>query len=280
MAHGKRTRAFATDGDVTRYFDAPDVGALLESPRTSWAGEIGPAPDADRLVQPVLRPRKIICVGLNYFDHAREVGKATPQHPTLFAKFATSLIGPTDDIRLPSVSDEIDWEAELAVVIGTTVREADEGIAHDAILGYTVLNDVSVRDWQRRTSEWLQGKTFDRTTPVGPVIVTADEFDPTEPHEIRTTVDGHVEQRGSTTDMIFSPASIVAYISTFMTLEAGDIIATGTPAGVGFAQRPPRFLHAGSIVETHIGGIGTLANTCVATTRSHTNKEAARHGNH
>ena len=175
----------------------------------------------------------------------------------------------------------MDWEAELAIVIGAPARNLHQVAALDAILGYTVLNDVSARDWQQRTSEWLQGKNFDATTPLGPTIVTTDEFDPTEDHEIRTTVDGRVEQLGTTSNMIFSPAQIVSYISTFMTLEPGDIIATGTPAGVGFIQAPPRYLAPGSRVETHIAGIGTLTNLCVETPLENVLAEKAEaHGHH
>jgi acylpyruvate hydrolase len=281
IADGDRTRAFTTDGAVTTYFDARDVGELLHLPRAEWAGRVGPSPDPMMLLQPILRPGKIVCVGLNYHDHAAEVGKPAPDYPTLFAKFATALVGPTSNILLPAVSTRMDWEAELAIVIGAPARNLDQVAALDAILGYTVLNDVSARDWQQRTSEWLQGKNFDATTPLGPTIVTTDEFDPTEDHEIRTTVDGRVEQLGTTSNMIFSPAQIVSYISTFMTLEPGDIIATGTPAGVGFIQAPPRYLAPGSRVETHIAGIGTLTNLCVETPLENVLAEKAEaHGHH
>lgn len=270
MERTGRRRAFRRDGDAVTVLPFSDVGELLAQP--DWRDVEGlpvDGPALDEIRAPFAHPGTVICVGLNYGAHAAEVGKERPRHPTLFAKVPSALIGPTEDIVLPSasVSTKVDWEAELVIVIGATVRDADEETARAAILGYTVMNDVSVRDWQKRTEEWFQGKNFDSTTPIGPVVVTADEFDPAEGHSVETVVNGIVQQSGRTDDLIFSPAQIVAYISEFMTLSPGDMIATGTPAGVGAAQTPPRFLSEGDEVITRISGIGELRNRCVRAPR-------------
>ncbi|WP_163618475.1 MULTISPECIES: fumarylacetoacetate hydrolase family protein [unclassified Microbacterium] len=259
---GGTTRAFRQDDSGTFFYAAGNVDELLRDPLwREQSSEPGEAPAPGELTQPVIRPGKVICVGLNYHDHAAEVGKQPPDVPTLFSKVATALIGPRDEIELPPLSSEIDWEAELAVVIGSQVKRASEQQAREAILGYTVLNDVSVRDWQRRTSEWFQGKNFDRSTPVGPVIVTADELDPSDGLRVQTIVNDRVEQDGTTSNLIFGAVDLVVYLSQFLTLEPGDMIATGTPGGVGFVQKPPRFLRSGDVMTTRIEGIGDLVNT-------------------
>ncbi|MBV6760225.1 fumarylacetoacetate hydrolase family protein [Rhodococcus opacus] len=269
------TRAFRQIGERTELLAATDVGALLRNPfLLQDPGEPIAAPAAHLLAPPVLAPTKFLCAGLNYFEHAREVGKPAPQYPTLFAKLPNSIVGAAENIELPvpSVSERVDWEAELVIVIGTRTRDVDEAGAARAIFGYTAMNDISVRDWQKRTEEWLQGKNFDRTTPVGPVVVTVDEFDPADPHLVETLVGTESKQAGRTSDLIFSPAALVAYIAQFMTLEPGDLIATGTPAGVGSGRTPQEFLKDGDVVTTRIDGIGTLRNLCVIpaalTTRS------------
>lgn len=211
-----------------------------------------------------VKPGKILCIGLNYHDHAAEVGAEIPEYPTIFTKFRNSLIGPEDPIAMPEASTKIDYEAELAVVIGKNVRKADEAGALDAIAGYTIMNDVSVRDWQGRTSEWFQGKNWDNTTPIGPWVVSRTDVDPVAGLRIECLVDGEVVQSGSTADMIFSPAYLVSYISQFMTLEPGDIIACGTPAGVGMSKKPRRWLEPGQKLTTRIEGIGEMTNACVA----------------
>lgn len=213
-------------------------------------------------VQPIDRPGKVICAGLNYRDHAAEMGFDIPEYPAIFAKFANCLIGPGDEIHMPTQSTKIDWEVELGLVIGQRISRIKEEEALTGLLGYTVTNDVSVRDWQGRTAQWFQGKNWDRMTPFGPVIVTPDELDPTTGLAMRCTVDGEVRQSGNTSDMIFTPAQLVAYISTFMTLEAGDLILTGTPAGVGLSYHPRRWLKQGQILTTSIEGIGELTNKC------------------
>lgn len=263
-----RRRVFRRDGDGDGMILLPfdDVGELLRHEHwREMEGTPGGWLDAGEVRGPFARPSAVICVGLNYGRHAAEVGKEPPRFPTLFAKVPSALIGPTEDIVLPpaSVSTQVDWEAELVIVMGSTVKNAGATEAHEAILGYTIMNDVSVRDWQKRTEEWFQGKNFDRTTPIGPFIVTADEFDPARGHRVETIVNGAVEQSGSTDDLIFTPGEIVAYVSGFMTLSPGDMIATGTPAGVGVARKPPRFLKEDDEVVTRISGIGELRNRCV-----------------
>jgi acylpyruvate hydrolase len=192
------------------------------------------------------RPGKVVCVGLNYRHHILEMGRGLPEYPTLFAKFADVLIGPRDPIRLAPESSAADWEAELAVVVGRTVRRADEKGASAAIAGFCVLNDVTMRDWQYRTTQWLQGKSFEATTPVGPALVTPDGLPggvrPALP--ITGAVDGETVQKADTSDLVFDPVALVRYISTIMTLRPGDLIATGTPGGVGHARKPPRYLAA------------------------------------
>jgi acylpyruvate hydrolase len=200
-------------------------------------------------------------VGLNYRDHVLEMGHDLPDYPTLFAKYAPSLVGAYDDIVLPRVSDKIDWEVELTIVIGRSVRHATSEQAEAAIAGYTVLNDVSVRDYQRRTSQFLQGKTFDRTTPLGPWLVTSDQV-PAGGLDVSTVLDGETMQRSNTAELVFSPVDLVVYLSTIMTLNPGDVIATGTPGGVGHARKPPRYLTDGALVVTTVAGVGECRNTC------------------
>ncbi len=257
------TQAFRQEGGRTDYLPVADVGELLAGGDLALPGEPGPAPAPEDLLTPVLRPGKIVCAGLNYYDHAEEVGQQIPEHPTVFAKYANVLVGPVDPIAMPEESEKVDWEAELVAVIGTSVRHATPEQARAAIAGYTIMNDVSVRDWQGRTSEWFQGKNFDRTTPVGPVVVTADEVDPEAGLAIRCTVDGVRRQDSSTDRMIFSAVQLVEYLSRFMTLDPGDLVACGTPAGVGLAQKPRRiWLQDGQEVVTEIEGIGELRNLC------------------
>ena len=259
------TRAVRVDGDRAVETGHADVGALLAEPDWRAVAEAADGPAHDRsgldFAPLVPRPGKIICVGVNYAAHIAEMGREQPAYPTLFAKYAEALIGAYDDVVLPAASEAVDWEAELAVVIGTTVRHADEAAAEAAIAGYTVLNDVSARDWQNRTLQWLQGKTFEATTPLGPELVTSEEAG--SGLDLTCTVDGEVVQSANTADLVFGPAATVAYISTILTLRPGDVIALGTPGGVGHARRPPRYLSAGAVLTTAIAGLGECRNTCV-----------------
>ena len=190
----------------------------------------------------MLRPEKIVCVGLNYRNHILEMGRVLPDHPTLFAKYSSALIGAHDEIVLPRVFDRTDWEAELAVIIGAPARHTSVEDAPAAIAGYSVTNDVSVRDFQNRTLQWLQGKTFESSTPLGPELVTLDELDDAAGLELTCTVDGEQVQKALTSDLVFSPAALISYMSDIFTLRPGDVIATGTPAGVGHARTPPKYL--------------------------------------
>ena len=256
------TRAVRVDDDLAVETGDPDVGALLRRPdwRAVAAAADGPRHAVDRLdYAPVVPwPEKVVCVGLNYRSHITEMGRDLPEHPTLFAKFARALVGAHDPVVLPRGSTEVDWEAELGVVIGSPVRHADRAQARAAIAGYTVVNDVTARDFQFRTVEWLQGKTFERSTPVGPWLVTD-----AEPGKLSCAVDGEQMQSADTADLHFDPAALVAYISAISTLVPGDLIATGTPGGVGHARKPPRYLRPGSELVTRIDGIGQCRNVCV-----------------
>src|SRR2546430_3637020 len=190
----------------------------------------------------VTSPSKVICVGLNYRSHILETGRELPEYPTLFAKFAETLMGPRDDLVIPSVSERVDWEVELGVVIGRPVYRATPTEAKGAIAGYTVVNDVSMRDWQRRTLQWLQGKMFEHSTPAGPYLVTPGDVGDAADLEVRCEVDGEIMQQSRTSDLLFKPAEIVAYASQAITLRPGDLFATGTPGGVGNARKPPVYL--------------------------------------
>lgn len=254
------TTAALHDGDGWRRLPADDLSALLGSRPLEAIGQLAgePVPGAT-LALPLPTPGKVICCGLNYADHIVETGRDLPAYPTLFAKYADTLIGPEEDVVLPHGLD-VDWEAELAVVVGETIRGVDVEQARAAIAGYTVANDISVRDWQRRTLQWFQGKAWERTTPVGPVVVTPDEVDPVAGLEVVCRVNGDERQRGSTETLVFDSATLLAYISTFTTLRAGDLVLTGTPGGVGMGMTPPIYLASGDHVETEIVGIGTLNN--------------------
>ncbi|HEY7551688.1 MAG TPA: fumarylacetoacetate hydrolase family protein [Hyphomicrobiaceae bacterium] len=213
---------------------------------------------------PIARPPKFICVGLNYALHAKEGGHPIPTYPSFFLRVATSLTAPGAPVIRPKVSIQLDYECELAIVIGKGGRHIPEADALDHVFGYTLFNDVSVRDFQRKTTQWTPGKNFDSTGPLGPWIVTADELPPgASGLRIQTRVNGEVMQDSNTSDMIFSTASIVATLSEFMTLEPGDIIATGTPSGVAHARTPPAWMKAGDRVEVELEGMGVLSNPIV-----------------
>lgn len=209
---------------------------------------------------PVPDPDKIICIGVNYADHASETGLAKTEVPLFFAKYRNALTGPTSPILLPRVSSKIDYEGELAFIIGTRCKDVAEQDALQYVAGYTIMNDVSARDLQMRTSQYIAGKTLDTFAPMGPGIVPASAIPDPQAITLTTRVNGQVVQHASTASMIFSVAQIIAFLSSLMTLEPGDIIATGTPSGVGFMRTPPLFLQNGDIVEVEIEGIGQLRN--------------------
>ncbi|MBQ1444976.1 MAG: fumarylacetoacetate hydrolase family protein [Renibacterium salmoninarum] len=260
------TSAAVVRGDeLIEIAGVPDVGALLAAPdwqsvATAADGARHQAAAAD-LAPVVPHPGKIVCVGLNYRNHIKEMGRELPEFPTLFAKYPEALIGPRDDIELPAESDQVDWEAELAVVIGKPARRVSEAAAADHIAGYAVLNDVTMRDYQYRTPQWFQGKTWENSTPFGPYLVTPDEF--ALGAILRGQVDGRTVQEVPTSDLVFSPAQLVAYISTIFTLQPGDVIATGTPGGVGHARKPAEYLSDGNLLSTSIDGLGELQNRAV-----------------
>jgi len=216
------------------------------------------------LLSPVLRPGKVICLGLNYRDHAAESHMAIPEYPVLFHKVAGSLIGHGQPIVLPRISDKIDYEAELAIIIGRRGKYIIEEEALPFVAGYAAANDVSARDLQFRTSQWTTGKMLDTFGPLGPALVTSDEVPDPNNLSIRTILNGEVMQDGNTADMIFRVPSIVSYISQIVTLEPGDVIMTGTPSGIGNARSPQVFMKAGDTITIEIERLGKLTNPIVA----------------
>jgi 2-keto-4-pentenoate hydratase/2-oxohepta-3-ene-1,7-dioic acid hydratase in catechol pathway len=220
---------------------------------------------AVRLGSCVARPSKIICIGLNYAKHARETGAAIPEQPVVFFKASTALCGPNDDIVIPPGSQKTDWEVELAFVVGQRASYVSEERAMEYVAGYALLNDYSERDWQlKRGGQWVKGKSFDTFAPIGPFLATCDEI--SEPHQLRLwlTVNGESLQESNTSDLVFGIPTLVSYLSQFMTLMPGDVVSTGTPAGVGLGLDPPRYLKPGDVVELGIDGLGTSRQTAVA----------------
>jgi acylpyruvate hydrolase len=217
-----------------------------------------------KLLAPLPQPGKLICIGQNYLEHAKESGSSKPPYPIIFAKYNNSIIGPGDPIVIPTEVKKPDYEGELAVVIGRRGRSIPEAEALSYVGGYMVLNDVSARDWQNRTSQWVIGKTCDTFCPIGPALVTADEIPNPQDLHLRTSINGEELQNGYTGDMIFTVAVLIADMSRVMTLEPGDVIATGTPPGVGFARVPPRWLVPGDVVRIEIDKVGVLENPVVA----------------
>jgi acylpyruvate hydrolase len=266
---GTRTtaaRVEGSDGEAVEV-SAADVGALLA--QEDWpqiaAGAAGTRHSLSEVDYAPLvpRPGKVVCVGQNYRAHLAEQGIEAPTYPNLFAKFASALAGARDDIVLPLASNAVDWEVELGVVIGWPAYRANEQQAMAAVAGYTVLNDVSMRDWQYRASQFLQGKTFDKATPVGPWLVTRDDPDVDEAGmDLYCEVDGEMVQEGNTSDLLFNVPVLVSYISHAMTLQPGDVIATGTPGGSGQWREPKRYLRDGNVLVTRIDGLGECRNVC------------------
>jgi len=220
--------------------------------------------DSVRLAPPILRPPKFLAVGLNYADHVAEAGLETPKLPTIFNKQSTCVAGPTDPVHMPRVASALDYEGELGFVVGRRCRHVPREHAHAVIAGYLVVNDVSVRDWQLRIPTWTMGKSFDTHGPIGPWITTADEVGDPHALRVRTWVNGELRQDSSTKNLIFDCFAIVEHLSTAFTLEPGDVVATGTPGGVGIAMKPPKLLSIGDVVRVEIDGLGTLDNRVVA----------------
>ncbi|MBZ5739537.1 fumarylacetoacetate hydrolase family protein [Nocardioides mangrovi] len=218
---------------------------------------------AARLRPVVPSPGKIICVGLNYRAHIEETRREDSAYPVLFTKFATSLVGPTDPILVPPESEKVDWEGEIAVVIGTPARRVSEADALDHVLGYTVANDVSMRDFQRRTHQWLPGKTWDSSNPLGPELVTPDEAPDFPDMEMVVRYDDEVVQRTTADLMVFPVPELIATISTFTTLLPGDVILTGTPGGVGDRRDPPLYMTPGHRISVEVSGLGRIDNELV-----------------
>jgi acylpyruvate hydrolase len=265
---GSGTEAVRVEGDGAVGLGYPDLGALLAS-GSDWA-ERAAQGDGEAVelgnaayVPPVLRPEKIFLIGLNYRAHAEEARLPVPDDPPVFSMFWRALIGAHDDLVLPRNSDMVDWEAELGVVIGAELRHASEDEARVGIAGYTIVNDVSMRDWQRRTSQFLQGKTFERSSPAGPFVVTPDEVDHARRLHVTCTVDGEPMQDAYTDDLIFKPIPVVSYLSQILTLVPGDMVAMGTPGGVGGARDPQIYLRDGQVMRTAIEGLGEQINRCV-----------------
>jgi 2-keto-4-pentenoate hydratase/2-oxohepta-3-ene-1,7-dioic acid hydratase in catechol pathway len=249
--------------DVISLIAAGDAG--LEAARSAKASA-GLDLSSVKLLAPIPRPGKLICVGLNYRDHAIESGMEIPKVPTIFNKFASSVIGPGDDIVLPKNSEKPDYEAEFAFIIGRGGRYISENSWRDHIFGYTIVNDVSARDYQMATTQWLMGKTFDTFAPMGPWIVTDDEIHDPHALNIKMTINGEVLQNSNTRELIFNIPALLSYISGVCTLEPGDIVSTGTPAGVGLGFKPPRWLKPSEECVITVEGIGELRNRTVAET--------------
>ena len=231
------------------------IGELLEENSEA----VYPIEDV-RLLPPIPDPEKIVCIGLNYRDHAEEQNLSLPQNPLIFAKFSSSLIGNDDEIQLPAISQKVDPEAELCVVMLESGKELSPDKARQAIAGYTIGNDVSARDLQFSDKQWVRGKSCDTFAPCGPFLVTEDEIGDPHQLDIELSVNGKVQQSSNTRHLIFDCYTLVSYISQSITLKTGDLIFTGTPAGVGVFRKPPVFLKAGDVVEVSIEKIGTLRN--------------------
>ena len=248
---------------VVGRYDRAGINAALADLGTARASGASDTLDIGEvtLLPPVPRPGKVICIGLNYVDHAKEGGNPIPDYPAVFLRALTSIVGPGAPIVRPPCSDKLDFEAELAVVIGRPASRVSERDALSHVAGYTCFNDGSVRDYQRKSTQWTMGKNFDATGALGPEVVTPDEL-PEGARGLRVVsrLNGQTMQDGNTADMIFSIPRLIEILSEVMTLEPGDVIATGTPAGVGYARKPPVFMRPGDVCEIDIEGIGTLRN--------------------
>jgi 2-keto-4-pentenoate hydratase/2-oxohepta-3-ene-1,7-dioic acid hydratase in catechol pathway len=258
LADGKRIDVSAFGEDFTVDFFAQDGLARLADWLKIHESNCPEVSDKERLGAPVFRPGKLICIGLNYALHAKESGMEPPKEPVVFFKATSAIIGPNDDVIIPKGSKKTDWEVELAVVIGKKASYVSEDEAMDYVAGYCLHNDYSEREFQlERGGQWVKGKSCDTFAPLGPFIATSDEI--ADPHSLRLwlKLNGQIMQDGNTSDFIFNVPQVVSYLSQFMSLEPGDIISTGTPAGVGLGFKPPRYLNPGDVVELGIDGLGT-----------------------
>jgi 2-keto-4-pentenoate hydratase/2-oxohepta-3-ene-1,7-dioic acid hydratase in catechol pathway len=259
-------RVFDIWGDAFAHVRVEDrtVEAILEGgllPEVSAIEDDGVPVEGVDLLPPITHPGKIICIGLNYRSHAEEQGKEPPETPTFFAKFTNALTAPGATVRLPSWSDRVDYEAEVAFVIGDRCKDASEADAMDHVAGYMLFNDLSARDYQFKTPQWMPGKTFDGAAPCGPALVTIDEAGPHDAIEIELRLNGEVMQKASTADLVHSVPALVAYLSQLMTLDPGDVIATGTPSGVGNLRDPRVALKPGDEVVITSPQLGELETT-------------------
>lgn len=273
--------------DLSRALGVPDMVGLLaqgapglervraEAERTRPADLI-PIGEV-RLLAPVPRPGKLLCVGYNYLGHAARGAVDLPRHPDVFTKATTAVLGPDEAVVLPAESDQIDYEAELGVVIGLRGRHIAEADALDHVAGYTIVDDVTARDWQNRTSQFLLGKSFDTFAPMGPALVTADEIPDPQALQVELRVNGVPAQRSGTDRMIFGVAFLISYLSQVMTLEPGDVIATGTPAKLPAAEAAGRWLQHGDVVEITITSLGTLRSTVVSSSSATARHEEINH---
>lgn len=246
----------AVDGELVRPLRGRDVADALGGVPDLAGGP--PLPLAEIELLAPLAPGTLLGIGLNYRDHAAETGAPLPERPLLFAKLASSVTGPAGEVVRPSYTEELDYEGELAVVIGRTARDVPAGRALEYVFGYAVMNDISARDRQRTEPQWIRAKGGDGFAPFGPWITTADEVPDPQALSIRTWVNGELRQDGSTADMVFPVAELIAFCSASFTLRPGDVITTGTPAGVGVARKPPAFLRPGDRVRVEIAGLGAL----------------------
>lgn len=276
FTHKQQTRIGAIVGDlVIDTLNNPQIPATMleflqqgDSALTAMAEQIKNNDEIlslaeVKLLAPVPKPGKYFGIGLNYADHIDETGRERPEYPLFFNKQTTCVIGQGDFIHIPKVSEKVDYEGELAFVIGKQCRHVPKDEAHKVIAGYTIANDVSVRDWQIRTPTWTLGKSFDTHGPLGPYLLTADEIENPHNLSLKTWVDDELRQNANTSQMLFSCYEMIAYLSTVMTLEPGDVVATGTPAGVGVKMKPRGYLKAGQTVKIEIEKLGTLSNPVI-----------------
>ncbi len=258
--------------DASAWVEDWNPKTLEAAPWITRSAEVSSLPEVREplaFAAPISRPGKIVCIGLNYTDHAKEASMPVPTEPVFFLKAPTSWCGPNEDVPIPPGAEKVDWEIELAIVVGRRARHLTDSNALDAVLGYTIMNDVSERAYQlERNGQWTKGKSYDNFAPAGPFIATIDELPEVQKLGMTLDVNGTVRQQSNTAEMIFDVAFVVAYVSSFMTLEPGDVIATGTPAGVGLGQKPPVFLRAGDVMTLSIDGLGQQRQRLIQGDRS------------